>query len=508
MNLLIDAETPTSGTNAPRSNAVAPTDASVAVRSASTLGGSLLLTATLGFVVQVLAQRHLGTERAGALGGAEALSVIVLGLLSLGVETYTLKEIAVDPDHAKSFVPGVIAFRLAVTTAVVAVTSLVLAVTNRGMLGIGLFVVFGVSRFLLQSNDMVSACLKATGSVRAMPRINLTSKVVWAVVVLGGVFGGRGPIAVPIGWVVGELVKFVLLNVQLRAHLGVRWTLRHQQVRRVLRASLPFTAGVIVAGWSSYFDTTLMSFVLPEHEVGLYRFAQQIAAVTFLLGTVLPWVLLPLASRAWARSQEEYARVVQAALQFVCTLAIPASVLLALNADGIASLMGPEWRPAIPALRILSLTLTSTYLVIVAVMLLQVEGRSWQAVRRSSAAVLGGMLVNLAFLRFGPRWFGEGGAGTFASLVVAGIELVTVASLFKLLGRRVWGRRTVTAIGWTLMATLTVVVFDRLLVGRVPDVVRMVVDAALYPLYLVLWGAATIREVKTVAALRRGGLVD
>ena len=487
--------------------APSPSDASVAVRSASTLGGSLLLTAMLGFVVQVLSQRHLGTSRVGVLGGAESLAVILLGLLSLGLETYTLKEVAVEPGEAKRFVPGVIAFRGGLTLVVVALTSLVLSFIGRGRLAIALFVLFGASRFLLQSNDMLAACLKAVGAVRSLPRVNVTSKVIWAAVILVGVFGGVGPVAVPVGWVVGESIKFVILARQVRQHLAIRWTLRNQHVARVLRASLPFTAGVIVAGWSGFFDTMLMSFQLPDHEVGLYRFAQQISGVTFLLGTVLPWVLLPLASRARARSHAEYINVIRSSLQFVVTLAIPASVLLALNADGIANLMGREWRPAIPALRILSLSLTTTYLVIIAVMFLQVEGRSWQVVRRSASALVSGMLVNIAFLRFGPRWFGDGGAGTFASLVVAGVELLTVVLLFSLLGRRVWGRRTLTAIGWTLLATCNIVVFDRLLVGRAPDLVRMIVDGALYPVFLVLWGAVTLRELRGVNEMRRSGAV-
>ncbi len=484
------AEEPLGATNA--------SDAAQAFRNAGSLGSSLFVTACLGLVVQFLYQDLLGTAKAGRVAAAESLSILALGLLSFGVDTYARKEVALERRSAKTFVSGVVVFRALCTAVVVAIIAVVLAMFGRPAGVIVLFVLFGASRFLVQSNELLLACLQAIGKVSGVARINVAAKIIWAFLVLVGV-SRVGPVAVPAGWVVAESIRCVLLAVRAHRHLGVLAVPVKRSTHMVLRASFPFTAGAIVSNWSTYFDVTLISFWFNDVEVGLYRYAQNIAGLSFLAGTVLPWVLMPLASRARERSLEDFTVVVRRGLQIVMTIAIPGALLLSLNADTIVSTLGAEWARAIPALRILSFTLLATYVIMATMTYLVVEGRAWLTVRIGLYGVIIDIVLNIALLHWGRRRFGVGGAGTTAAAIAVFAELIVAGLCLRSLGRSAWDKRSVSALLRVVGCGIVVVGVDRVLAGKGFSWPRLATDAVVYVCLLALSGAIKLNELKEIS---------
>jgi O-antigen/teichoic acid export membrane protein len=471
-------------------------DAGQAIRNAGSLGSSVLITAFLGLLIQFVYQRLLGTSKAGLVGGAESLSILLLGLLTFGVDTYARKEVALAPNKAKTFVSGVVAFRSLCSLGVIIVASLVLVAIGRPTGAVWLFVLFGVSRFLMQTNELLLACLQAIGEVAGISKINIASKLLWALLILGGINLGVGAIAVPIGWVIAEASRAVLLGYRAHRHLGVGQFPTTEVTRMVLRASFPFTASTIISNWSTYFDVTLMSFWFESDEVGLYRLAQQIAGVTFLVGTVLPWVLMPLASRARERSEADFLAVMRRGIQFVFTLAIPGSVLLSLNADTIIGLQGPDWLRAVPALRILAFTLIATYVIMTTMTFLVVDGKAWLTVRLGLFGVVVDVVLNVLFMRLGRERFGFGGAGTTAAMIAVFAEFIVAGLCLRSLGRRAWDRQSEWAIARVVLCGVVVALVDRVLAGKGYSWPRLAADAVLYAGLLFASGAVRIRDLK------------
>jgi O-antigen/teichoic acid export membrane protein len=471
-------------------------DADRAIRHAGSLGSSVLITAFVGLLVQFLVQHLLGRTKSGRVGAAESLSILLLGLLTFGVDTYARKEVAIDPSKAKTFVSGVVAFRSLCSIVVITIASLALVAVGRPAGAVWLFVLFGVSRFLMQTNELLLACLQAIGEIAGVSKINIASKILWALLIIGGLRSGLGPIAVPIGWVVAEAVRAVQLGYRAHRHLGVARFPTKQVTQMVLRASFPFTAGTIISNWSTYFDVSLMSFWFDEGEVGLYRQAQLIAGVTFLVGTVLPWVLMPLASRALERSEEDFVAVMRRGIQFVLTLAIPGSVLLSLNADTIIGVLAAEWEPATPALQVLAFTMIATYVIMTTMTFLVVDGKAWLTVRLGLFGVVVDVVLNVLFMRMGRERFGVGGAGTTAAFIAVFAEFIVAILCLRSLGRRAWDRQSEWAIARVVLCGVVVAVVDRVLAGKGFSWPRLVTDAVLYAVLLLVSGAVRIRDLK------------
>lgn len=474
----------------------------LATSHAIKLASALLVTTSIGYGVGILVARFLGTERFGRLAGAEARATLVLAVLAFGLDTYTLLEVARRPGHAREFVPGVLAARAVLAASVtLAITALLLAV-HEPREAVTLFLLYSVAQLILQMNAVLAACLQASGLVKGLPVSNLVAKAIWAAVIVGGIKFGLGSRSVPIGWIVGESLRFAYLSRRNGRDLGMRLTLRGQQVRRVLRASLPFGATGLVAIAAQLLDVNLLSFVTTDRAVGYYRNAQNLAAIAFFVGTVLPWVFTPLIARASMRSKEELQAVMRRGSELVMVLAIPGSVLLALNADVIISVSGRSYAPSAPSLRILSMVLAATYVIILAAMVLQAQGQSWFVVRVALVGVIIDAILLVAFVPMAERRFGDRGAGTAAAFAMLAAEIVVAGLLL----RRTWDdlcdRRGLTTIGKTVLCGALVAIVDRFMAAQGFSWSRLFADVVLYGALLLVTKVLKVEDVRQL--IRQG----
>lgn len=472
-----------------------------AIRNAATLGGSLLMTTAIGFAVQLLATTLLGPERAGRVATGEALAGLLLGLLSFGFDMYVRKEVAVRPGHAKEVVPGTLLLRFVATVPVTLLIVAVLRTLGTGGEVIGVFVAFAVGRYLLQSNDVLAACLHAVGDVRGLPMQNLISKLVAAITVLGSIALGVGALSVPLGLVAGEFVKATMLVRRTGRRLALWSQPRQQQVIPVLRKSVPYLTTIIVISFAMFVDVTLLSFLVPDAEVGYYRFSQQLTQVAFVVGTVVPWVVLPMASRAAAESRRALSEVMCRSMELVLVCAIPIAVLLALHADtllGIVDSLGKSsYTPSTNSLRILAISVIATYVSTLANSLLQADGRLWVGVRSGVTMIVIDIILVLATARFGYNRWGAGGAGVAAAGSILIAETVGMLILVFALGPRAWDASSLATLKRLLLTMvplfLTDIVLRRL---GCNDILRAFIDLAVLAANVALLRVVDVPRVR------------
>jgi O-antigen/teichoic acid export membrane protein len=150
-------EAPPSATrsDAPASKVLA-NEVAIAVRNGLKLGGSLFLSWSVALVVKFQIPQHLGPVRQGYFGFAESFATMFFSVLSLGVDTYVTREIAVRPDHASDFVGGIFALRSLLSTALFAAMATTLWLTGRSGEIQMAALVFGATQLL--------ACLNGTSA--------------------------------------------------------------------------------------------------------------------------------------------------------------------------------------------------------------------------------------------------------------------------------------------------------------------------------------------------------
>jgi O-antigen/teichoic acid export membrane protein len=482
----------------PLESDAAARDAAVAVKSAVTLGASLIATWTVALLVRLYLPRHLGPERFGIFNFADSFAATFFIVLGLGVETYIRKEIPVRPRHASDFFGGFIAVRLLMGAAVFAAMAAVMALTHRPPEAQRIVFIFGAAQLLVTLNGSLAALLHASRMVGGLALVNVATKVLWGVGVAFAVAIDRGLAGLSLAFLAAEAVRAAALSWLARRHLGVRLRFDPAAVKVVIVASLPFYLNQVANTVYAKVDVSMLSVLANDAEVGWYGSAQNLASLALLASPLVGWVLLPLLSRAAARSREELFAMVRRAIAVVLLLVLPISLLTGVGADvWIPGLFGRSFAPATLSLRILAPIFVLTYLAMISAMCLFLLERAWTVTAISLVALVVNPTLNLALVPAAMRSLGPGGAGAGAALSLLLTELGVTVALTVAMGRDAFDRASTATIGKTAISGLVVIAVDRALLRF--GAARLPLDAATYLILLFALGAVRLAEIQRLA---------
>ncbi len=484
--------------------ALAP-DTLRSIRNTMTLGGSLVATWTVGLGVRLVLPRHLGPESFGSYQFADAFTTAFFVLTSLGIETYIRKEISTRKQHASEFFGGLLVLRLVLSLLVIGIMAALMAAAGRPLALQRLVLCFAGFQFFFGLNGTVSALLHAVGAVDGLALLNVASKLAWGLGILGALSIGAGVEGVAVALVGSEALKAAALLALARRHLDLSLVVDLRRALAVVGASLPFYLHQLAHSIYGRLDVSMMSFLAPDVEVGWYGAAQNLAGLALLITPLLGWVLLPMLSRAAARSSRDLDAVVHRAFEAVLSAAAPLTLLLGLEAGILVpAAFGPAFAPAVPSLQILAPMFVLTYVAMVASMVLIRMERGWSVTAISVAGLGANALLNWFLIPAGRRVFGAGGAGIGAAAALVATEASVTALMLTLIGRRAFDRRGAEVLAKTALACLGVFAVHRAAAGL--GAARVAIDALVYLALVVALKAVRIREVVDVArlAMRQG----
>jgi O-antigen/teichoic acid export membrane protein len=464
------------------------------IRNAFKLGASLVATWTVALVIRLVLPRFLGPELFGTFQFADGFTATVLGLTSFGIEVYVQKEVAVRPQHAADFWGGLLACRTILSLLLITGMAIFMIQAGRPAMVVQLVVVMGAVQALIIMNNGYAALLHAVGSVDGLSVLNVVSKVLWGGGILAGFALGGGLRTVAAAALVAELVRTAGLVLLTRRHLDLRPRIDVSATRAVLWAATPFYVLAVARAVYCRVDVSLISFLTGDIEVGWYGAASNIAALALLITPLLGWVLLPMSSRAHARSEEELNRLLRRSVELVVAVVAPVSLLISLGADVVvATAFGDGFGPAVLSLRIVAPMFVLTYVAMIGSSALVRLGRDWTVTVISLCGMVFNLALNWMLIPTAARAIGQGGAGAAAAFSLLSTELLIVIVTMGMLGRRVIEARTGSALARTALVCAAVCVFH--LVCGLHGWTRVFADAAVYGLLGLATGALHAREV-------------
>jgi O-antigen/teichoic acid export membrane protein len=480
----------------------------LAVRNGIKLGGSLLMTWSVALIVKFQIPAHLGPIRVGHFGFAESFAGMFLSISSLGIETYVVKEISVRPEHASDFVGGVFALRTALFALLMAVMMVTLRATGRTGEILPTVAVFAATQFFLILNQTLAAILQATSKVDRLAISNVAGKVVWGVGLLIGLHLNAPLPLLALPMLCGELLRLVILVPSARIAAGLRYRIDLSSLKPVLVASLPYFISGVAISFGANLSMTALEFIRKdEREVGWYAASQNLGSLAMLLCPLLVWVVMPMLSRAWARSAEEGMNIVRRSLEALIVVIAPATTILSCGADVFVRIaFGEKFANAATGLSILSLVFLLFYLNIMLGNALVIAGQAWWNTLFSICSIFSIGVMMFIFVPLGRALIGTGGecAGAAAAVIVNEIGVVfAMTSRFEL---RPFDSRNVRVLTKSLAIAAVVLVSDRFL--RFLGPARLVVDLAIYlalAAALRLVHVADVRQMIAIVKARRAG---
>lgn len=475
-------------------DAAAADDTHHAVRNALKLGGSLLLTLGLSFGVKLLLPRYLGPELTGSLLFAEAFATSFFVAVNLGVDIYIRREIPVRPEHASDFAGGIVALRVGVSALVFVAMAAVMQLGNKPADVQRLVYVYGLAQVLVAMNQSVSALLHSKGQVNGLSVSNVATKALWGALIVGALALHRGLLGIPLALLLSEAVELVILLTLARRHLGLRWVFNLPATWAVVVASLPFYLNLVAHTAYNKLDLNMLSFMSNDREVGWYGAASNLAGLTLLMTPLIGWVLMPLYSKAAGRSDDELNQILRRSLELILTLSFPVSLMMGLGADfWIALAFGKAFAPAALALRILAPVFLVTYVAMLGATCLVNMKRSWTMTFISLFGLALAPVLDYVFIRKGLALLGSSGGGAGSAVANVLTEIVVTTVIMCFVGTRAFDRRSLTAIGKTVLVSLGVIGADWLM--RPLGASRIALDAVLYIVGVVGSGALRVTEM-------------
>jgi O-antigen/teichoic acid export membrane protein len=237
-------------------------------------------------------------------------------------------------------------------------------------------------------------------------------------------------------------------------------------------------------------------------EVGWFAADQNLAALCMMLSPVIYWVVMPLLSRAHARSPDEGIAVFRRCLEGIILVIVPVTVLISAGSDVLVRLaFGAKYAQGATGLAILSLMFVMVYMNILFATHLIIMGRGWSVTVLSLSAIFVTSALMLVFVPVGHRLLPEGGECAGAALAVIGSEAVTLIGMVTRYDKFPLDGRNVRAIGKSVLVGVAVLLLDRPL--RAIGGVRLIVDGFVYVLLAFAVRAVRPEDVATVLRLMR-----
>ncbi|HEY4303882.1 MAG TPA: flippase [Gemmatimonadaceae bacterium] len=479
-------------------------DVAMSMRNAIKLGASLLGTWAVALGVRIYLPRHLGPSEFGVFNFADGFTTAVYIVGSLGLETYIGKEVTTRIDHASDFFGGTLLLRLLLSAVVTVVAVFGLHAGGKTDAVIQLVLLMAAAQVLFNINGAHAALLQAAGTVDGLSVLNISSKLFWAVAIAVSLAMGGGVLSVATAMLISEFLRTVGLIYLSRRLVKLRFRWDKSATIAVVVASAPYYVASLAQTVYSRIDVSVMSFLTTDAEVGWYGSASNIAGMSLLLAPLIGWVLLPLTSRAAARSADELAIVSRRAMELILTIAFPISLALFLGADLIVpTVFGKAFSPAISSLRILAPLFIFTYAAMVGGTMLVRLGRGWALTWISLGGMIVTPLLNVWLIPIFGHRFGDGGAGIAAATALMVSEVLTTAIMTYMLGGMAFDRRSVIVVLKTVASCVAVGLLDWFL--RPMAWGRLAIDAGVYIALVVTIGAVNIRETMQQMKRMRSG---
>jgi O-antigen/teichoic acid export membrane protein len=475
----------------------------VAVRNSLRLGGSLVITWSVALIVKLQVPAHLGPVRQGHFGFAESFAAMFFSTLGLGIDTYVIKEVSVRPKHASDFVGGVFALRLLMSVVFLAAMAMTLRATGRPSEVLQAAVVFGATQLLINVNSTLAAVLQAATHVGGLAVANIAAKVIWGMGLLLGLHYGVALYLLALPMLVSELLRTALLLPAARRAADLRYRIDLKALRTVLIVSFPFFVNSMAVGLNNNLGVSALEFIrTDEREVGWFAASMNLGALAMLLHPLIAWVVMPMLSRAHARSGEEMMFILRRSIEGLIVLIAPITTLISAgSAIFLRAAFGEKYLPAATGLSILSLMFVMTYMNIMLASALIIQGRSWTVTTTSLASIVVMAVFMLVCVPVGRSIFGTGGECAGAAAAVIASEACVVLAMLRSTKYAPLDRRNVGVLVKSVAISICVIVVDRFL--RSIGAARLLVDLALYVALALASGVVRPADVlRTVRALR------
>jgi O-antigen/teichoic acid export membrane protein len=400
-------------------------------------------------------------------------------------------------------VGGVFALRTLMSLVLFVVMAGVLWVTGRSGEILVTALVFGLINLLTAINATLGIVLNTTARVGHAAASNIAAKVVWGAGILVGLHYNAPLAVLALPGLAGEILRVAVMIPANRREAGLEYRIDVVAVRGAVLESVPFFVNSLALGVLGSLGMSVLEFVrVDDREVGWFAAAQNVAYLCTLLTPLMGWVIMPLLSRAYARSEDEGMVVFRRSVEGLIITIVPITVLMSAGSDVLIHFaFGDKYAPARTGLSILSLVFVMTYLDTMLAMVLIIRRQGWSVTIISISAVFITAILMFMFVPLGRHVIGVGGECAGAAASVIGSEACVLVAMLSRFRTFPLDARDIRVIVKSVALGLFILVVDRQL--RFLGAARLLVDGGLYVVLAFAIRVVRVQDIRQLIKLLR-----
>jgi O-antigen/teichoic acid export membrane protein len=243
---------------------------------------------------------------------------------------------------------------------------------------------------------------------------------------------------------------------------------------------VPFLVNSVAITFGNYLALSALEFIRQdEREVGWFAASQNVAGLATLLLPLLTWVVMPMLSRAQARSNEEMTAILRRTLEAMFIVIAPGTVFISAGSDILINLaFGERYAPAALGLSILSLVFLMSYLNYMLACGLILSNRGWLVTLNSIGSVCSLAALMLVCVPLGRKFLGTGGECAGAAIAVIVSEAWVVVAMVMRFPKSPLDARNIAVLTRSVGISAVVLALNHFIVSWGP--IRLVIVMLLY----------------------------
>lgn len=310
-------------------------------------------------VLLIYAGRLLGTEDFGRLAFGLAMSTVIIYVINLGLDSVSIRRIAVHREEVDVVIGSVLAGKLVVALLCLGLYMLLVQITVDDPLTRQVANILGLAGVMRSINLTLRAFLHAQERFREESIVVLTERLL--VLILGGalLFTTGELLSFVIAFPIARVIGFVLLIGQLDREVPrATWTFDSALLLSMLRQGLPLGVAIISLGLYGQVDMLLLTAFMSPADVGEFAAGYRLFEGLLILPSVLTIVIYPRLAVLASGNSAKYRDLFVRGIKYVTVLAVPLVVVGVMLSDEIIELLyGEGFAPGAQVLRLLLVAL-------------------------------------------------------------------------------------------------------------------------------------------------------
>jgi O-antigen/teichoic acid export membrane protein len=397
-----------------------------------TAGNSLILSLSVAgswgfaFVGQVALRRVLGDERLGIVSFVESVATLAVVFISLGVDTYVRREVALDADHARSFARPLERVRLGIGMLIAGLVTGGFALAGAPGDEVVLAALWAAGQVALLLGQTSVAYLHAVQEVRGVAWAGVAVKALWLAVALSVLQSSVALWAAPLALAVSETARLWWARRLFRTHIGEPAAAPLSTARMIVGRSMPYYLDGLNVTFNRYIVPALLGALATTTESGYYSTAALLMTLPFFFLPVVTWVVPPMFARMHAMGRDQlWLAARRLALSIAPLGVVVAGGMIAFSRLAMTVVNGDSFTPAVASFAILSVTFPFTFISVVLSSSLVADGRGWAVTRLNFVTFLG--MTTSAATAIALAGSGRGDAAAAGTAAVVVWEIITLA---------------------------------------------------------------------------------